>query len=61
MADGILRTRYPELGYRKDGRELWRIYATDGHYYAAVGPHYRTRAELLGDLHRFATDYGCAA
>ena len=27
---------------------------------AAVGPHYASKAELLGDLARYAAAYGCA-
>jgi hypothetical protein len=50
-------TRFAELGYRKDSSRLWRIYALDGP--AAVGPLYRTKAELLADLERFAREYGC--
>ena len=52
-------TRYPELGYRQDAPGLWRIVATDGN--ASVGPQYRSKTELLADLERFATEYGCAA
>ena len=52
-----MRTRYTELGYRKDGPNLWRICATDDG--SAVGPHYRTKAELLADLERFAAEFGC--
>ena len=51
-------TRFPELGYRKDGPNLWRI--VDTATCAAIGPVYRTQAELLGDLARYAKDYGCA-
>lgn len=54
----IRPTRYLELGYRNDGRGLWRIYALDGTP-AAVGPHYASKAELLADLNRYAKEYGC--
>ena len=50
-------TRYPELGYRQDDAALWRIYALDGE--RAIGPFYRSKAELLGDLARYAAEYGC--
>ena len=50
-------TRYPELGYRKDSDTLWRI--VDKSSGAAIGPHYRTKGELLADLDRFARDFGC--
>ena len=48
-------TRYPGLGYRQDGRQLWRIYS-DGY---PVGPQYASRSELFGDLTRYAAVYGC--
>lgn len=51
-------TRFPELRYLKQAPHLWRIIAVDTG--SAVGPHYKTRAELLGDLERFASLYGCA-
>lgn len=59
VSEVIRPTRYPELGYRQDGPGLWRIYAVaHGSQPAAVGPHYRSKAELLGDLVRYATEYG---
>jgi hypothetical protein len=52
-------TRYSELGYWKQSANLWRIVSTeDG---AVVGPMYATKAELLGDLGRYAAQYGCEA
>jgi hypothetical protein len=57
----IRETRYPGLGYRKDDRQLWRFYALDDPQRpAAVGPHYRTRRELLADVDRYARAYGLA-
>ena len=53
----ITRTRFAMLGYRQDAAQLWRVYNLDGTP-RAVGPHYRTRAELLGDLERYAHEYG---
>ena len=51
-------TRFKELGYRNDGRGLWRIYdVSDGE--AAVGPFYASKMELLADLPRYAREYGC--
>lgn len=49
-------TRFRELGYRQDAPSCWRIvmYETG----AAVGPQYKTRAELLADLDRFASLFG---
>lgn len=55
----IHRTRYKELGYVHQDTNLWRfVDLTDGgaHY---VGYHYRTRAELLADLDRYAWEFGC--
>jgi hypothetical protein len=52
-------TRFKELGYRSDGRNLWRFYDITGDREAAVGPHYVSKDELLGDLERYAREYGC--
>jgi hypothetical protein len=49
-------TRFPDLGYTTYGG-IWRIVATDTN--AVVGPIYKTKAELLADLARYAKDYGC--
>ena len=54
----IRSTRYPELGYRQDGRD-WNLYAMPARSH--VGPHYASRSELLADLHRYAAFYGCEA
>ncbi|UGY15181.1 hypothetical protein HAP48_0042765 [Bradyrhizobium septentrionale] len=51
------RTRFPELAYAQHAKDLWRIIATDTDQ--AVGPHYRTKAELLADLDRYAKEFGC--
>ena len=49
---------YDTLAYREVAPGLWRIYdITDRP--AAVGPHYRTKSELLADLERFAEVFGC--
>lgn len=52
----MIRTRYPELAYEQQDRDLWRIIDTDGE--AAIGPQYKSRAELLADLDRFAREFG---
>lgn len=53
----MTNTRFPELGYEKHGPSLWRIIDTETG--SAVGPQYRTKAELLADLERYARDnYG---
>jgi hypothetical protein len=50
-------TRFEELGYAKLAPGLWRVVDTSAGD-AVVGPHYRTRVELLTDLERYATEYG---
>lgn len=57
-ATGVIATRYPELGYIHDG-DVWRIVDLHGGLYSRVGPSYRTKTELLNDLRRFASEYGC--
>jgi hypothetical protein len=55
-------TRFSELGYRQDAPGLWRVVALDspnGSTGASIGPQYRTKAELLGDLELYAAVYGC--
>ncbi len=53
---GVVATRYKGLGYGRTG-DVWRIFDTsDGE--SAVGPHYRSKAELLADLDRYAREYG---
>lgn len=54
---GIRPTRFPELGYRKDGA-VWRIYDRREET-GAVGPCYASKAELFGDLDRYAAEFGC--
>jgi hypothetical protein len=59
----VCRTRYAELAYQHRG-DHWRILDLTGGEPAedapGVGPQYRTRAELLADLDRYATDvFGC--
>jgi len=52
----MIRTRYAELAYEQHARDLWRIIDTETG--AAVGPQYKSRAELLADLNRYARVYG---
>jgi hypothetical protein len=50
-------TRFDELGYMNIDENLWRIVSMeDG---AVIGPQYKTKTELLCDLERYATEYGC--
>ena len=52
-----MMTRFLELNYVKIKDGLWRI--VDASTGAPVGPHYRTKMELLADLDRFASVFGC--
>jgi len=52
----MTQTRYVELAYEQHDTNWWRIIDTDRQ--VTVGPHYRSRAELLADLDRFAQEYG---
>lgn len=48
-------TKGAELFYEKVDRNLWRIFAKDDDgTFHAYGPQYKTKAELLADLHRYA-------
>jgi hypothetical protein len=50
-------TRFAELSYRQQGAALWRF--VDNATGAVVGQQYRTKGELLADLDRYATLFGC--
>jgi hypothetical protein len=56
-------TRFPTLFYANLGRSFWSFFVKDegDTHYARVGPNYATKAELLGDLTRYARDYGLEA
>ena len=60
MDDDFIRaTRFSELGYTHVTRNLWRnVDISTGN---VVGPHYRSKAELLADLERYAALFGCCA
>lgn len=50
---------YTGLSYVQRGPGLWRIVVWEtGCNPADVGPHYRTKAELLADAERYAREYG---
>ncbi len=51
----MIRTRYAELAYEQQDAGLWRIIDIVG---TAIGPQYKSRAELLADLDRFAQEFG---
>lgn len=52
------KTRYSELGYDNFGPGLWRIINVETG--SETGQHYKTKAELLADLDRFAAEFGCS-
>jgi predicted membrane protein len=54
----INKTRFKEIGFTKVAPGLWRF--VDLETGATVGPHYARKDELLADLTRYATDYGCS-
>jgi len=54
-------TRYEGLGYAQIARGLWRIMDLHDGPPRAVGPHYRTRGELLADLDAYAREFGVAS
>ena len=54
------RTRFPELVYSGLGRGCWSFFNRDDDgTLHRVGPFYATKAELLSDLYRYATEFGC--
>lgn len=68
----IIETRFDELGYFHStgvqiggaghGRRVdnWRfVDLSDSSSVAQIGPEYKSRAELLADLDRYAAEYGC--
>lgn len=60
MTNSFRKTRYAEIGYRNDGEPTspsWRfVEASNGN---SIGTPYRTEKELLGDLYRYACEFGC--
>jgi hypothetical protein len=57
----VRNTRFDGLGYVPPScnGDAWRfVDMTDPQRNALVGPHYRTKAELLADLERYAKEYG---
>lgn len=61
----VFSTRFAELGFINQEPGLWRFVdkqnpiSTSPYGFATIGPQYATKAELLADLSRFATEYGC--
>lgn len=52
------RTRFAELDFQRHDK-VWRI--IDNSTDRPIGPQYASMQELLGDLDRFATQFGCNA
>jgi hypothetical protein len=48
------KTRFPELVYSKIAGNAWSFFSTETG--SQVGPVYKTKGELLGDLTRYAKD-----
>lgn len=53
----VYRTRFTELGFTNVAPSLWRF--VDLSTGNCVGEQYRTKAELLADLSRYAEFFGC--
>lgn len=51
-------TRFPELVYVKVAPGMWRFLVIEDGVFHHVGSTYRTRAELVEDIERYARDYG---
>jgi hypothetical protein len=56
MTTTVYRSRFDDLGYQQIERGLWRIVVVGDGTNAAVGPQYRSKAELLADLPRYARE-----
>ena len=52
----IHRTRFAGLGYILVCDACWRFVDLSDNRSATVGPQYRTKAELLADLQRYARE-----
>lgn len=52
----MAKTRYKELDYVNNG-DHWRFVDTSSG--STVGPLYKTKAELLADMDRYAHNFGC--
>lgn len=60
----VTETRFPELAIVQLGAALWRYVAREtasdafDPYTGCIGPHFKTKAEALGALERYASFYG---
>jgi len=54
------KSRFPHLWYGCEAPNQWTIYDNQDGQMAPIGPKYCSKAELLADLHRFATERGFA-
>jgi hypothetical protein len=55
--DVVSSTKYRELGYTRLDSKTWQFVSLEDR--RQVGRHYPTRASLLADLERYASEYGC--
>ena len=55
-ATKLHRTRFDILGYQQIDHDCWRVMDLSDGRPSVVGPQYRTKAELLGDLTRYARE-----
>ena len=53
----INKTRFVGMGFAHVAPGLWRF--VDMETGQCVGAHYKRKDELLADLTRYATEYGC--
>ena len=59
----MTKTRFKHLYFEQVEPGLWRVFdlcdaKSDGTGQHVVGPFYRSKDELLADLHRYGTEYG---
>jgi hypothetical protein len=54
----VNKTRFKEIGFMKVAPGLWRF--VDLETGCTIGAHYARKDELLADLARYATEYGCS-
>lgn len=57
--DRIVKTRFTELGYTMIEPGCWQHIDLTGDEPHQVGGHYPTRAALVGDTERYASEFGC--
>lgn len=53
----VIKTRFENLGFTNCGK-YWSFCDLSSEFLATIGQHYRTKVELLADMHRFAEERG---